>query len=456
MTDSKSSDLGAEKVGRLLFRLAIPAVTAQIVNVLYNMVDRIYVGHIQEIGAQALTGLGVCMPLILIISAFAALVGSGGAPRASILMGEGKLKGAEKILGNCFTALLLIGGTLTIFFLIFNDRLLLMFGASENTIKFASGYMRIYTCGTIFVQLALGLNSFITAQGLAKTSMISVLIGAVCNIILDPIFIFGLHMGIEGAALATVISQAVSSIWVLRFLTGPKSLLKIRLKNLRLSPKVIFPCLALGLSPFVMQSTESIIGICFNSSLLKYGGDLAVGAMTILSTIMQFSMLPLTGLIQGGQPVIGYNFGAKNAGRVKETFKIELKAAVIYTVVLWLLVMIFPQFFVRIFTGDTALISFSAWAMRIYMSAFLFFGVRMVCQQTFVAIGYAKTSLFLAILRKIILLVPLIYVLPNLFTDQVMGVFLAEPIADMIAVTAVSITFSRQFKKALGVLKNNS
>jgi putative MATE family efflux protein len=453
MADSKDTNLGTEKIGKLLFRLAIPAVTAQIVNVLYNMVDRVYIGRIPDVGTQALTGLGVCMPLILIISSFAALIGMGGAPRASIMMGEGKQEEAEKVLGSSITALVIISVILTCLFLVFGDTLLMMFGGSENTIEYASGYMRIYTCGTIFVQLALGLNSFISAQGFAKTSMMSVLIGAVCNIILDPIFIFGFNMGVEGAAFATIISQGISAIWVLRFLISTKSLLRIRKKNLRLSPKIILPCLALGLSPFIMQATESIISICFNSSLLKYGDDLAVGAMTILSTVMQFSMLPLVGLTQGAQPIIGYNFGAKNAGRVRDTFKLELKVGLIYSTAIWLLAMLFPQMLARIFTPDPELISFTAWAMRIYMGVSLIFGIQLVCQQTFIAIGNAKTSLFLAFLRKIILLIPLIYILPHLFSNQIMGVFLAEPVADVIAVSTTIILFIIQFRKATTALE---
>lgn len=446
MAEDKNVELGTEKTGRLLLRMSIPAIMAQIVNLLYNMVDRIYVGHIPEIGSQALTGLGVCMPLILIISSFASLVG-GGSPRASILLGKGKREEAERVLGNCTTMLITISVILTILLLLFSDTMLMMFGGSENTIGYASKYMQIYACGTIFVQLSLGLNLFITAQGFAKTGMLSVLIGAVCNIILDPIFIFGFDMGVQGAALATIISQGFSAVWVMRFLIR-KSPLKIRISNLRLSQKIILPCLALGLAPLIMQSTESILAICFNSSLLKYGGDIAVGAMTILSTVMQFSMLPLVGLTQGGQPIIGYNFGAQNADRVKETFKLELIAALVYTTLLWLLIMLFPQIFARIFTPDTELISYAAWALRIYMAVSFVMGIQIVCQQTFMAIGNAKTSLFLAVLRKIILLIPLIYILPHLFSNQVMSVFLAEPVADIIAVSATLIIFLTQFKKA--------
>jgi len=446
---NSNNDLGAGSIGRHLTRLAIPAVAAQLVNVLYNMVDRIYVGRIPDVGATALTGLGVCMPLILLISAFAALASMGGAPRSSIKMGEGNHKEAEEILGNCTMILIALGAILTVVFLLFGDTMLMAFGASENTIGYASSYMRIYACGTIFVQLALGLNAFVTAQGFAKTSMITVIIGAVCNVVLDPIFIFGFNMGVEGAALATIISQAISAIYVLHFLTGKKTTLRIRRKNLKLSPKVILPCLALGLAPFIMQSTESIISICFNSSLLKYGGDLAVGAMTILSTVMQFSFLPLVGLTQGAQPIISYNFGAKNADRVKKTFKLTLLVAATYSIIMWLSVMFSPQIFIKLFTDNQELVDFSIKVIRVYMSVSVLFSVQLVCQQTFIAIGNAKTSVFLAVLRKIFLLIPLIFLLPMIFTDQVMAVFLAEPVADFIAVVTTASLFAVQFRKSL-------
>ena len=312
--------LGKEPIGKLLWSLAIPTITAQLINMLYNIVDRIYIGHIPESGAMALTGVGVCMPLIMIVSAFAALVGSGGAPRASIHMGRQDYDQAEKILGNCFTLQLLISAILTVVLFCFNRKFLLAFGASENTIEYAVSYMNIYSLGTVFVELTLGMNMFITAQGFAKTGMLSVLIGAVCNIVLDPVFIFGMNLGVRGAAIATVISQACSTIWVLTFLTGSRTRLKIRLRNMGLTPSVILPCVALGAATFVMQSSESIISICFNSSLLKYGGDIAVGAMTILTSAMQFAMLPLQGLGQGAQPIISYNYGARNAERVKGAF----------------------------------------------------------------------------------------------------------------------------------------
>ena len=377
--------------------MAIPAITAQIVNVLYNVIDRIYIGHIPKTGQLSLTGLGVCMPLIMLVSAFAALAGMGGAPRASIMLGRGDKDEAEKILGNCASLLFLVAVTLTLLMLFFAEPFLLTFGASENTIGYAMDYMQIYMFGTVFVQMSLGLNAFITAQGFAKISMKTTLIGAVTNIILDPIFIFLLGMGVRGAALATVLSQLLSAAWVLRFLTGKQTILKLQKKNLRLQAKTILPCVLLGLSPFVMQSTESILNICFNSSLLKYGGDTAVGAMTILSSVMQFSILPLSGLCQGAQPITGYNFGARKADRVRESFGILLKSSVIYTTALWLIVMLFPRQVAMLFAGDGAFLDYTAWALRIYMALSLLMGVQLACQQTFIAIGNAKTSLFLAI-----------------------------------------------------------
>ena len=434
--------------------MAIPAITAQIVNVLYNVVDRIYIGHIPKIGQLSLTGLGVCMPLIMLVSAFAALAGMGGAPRASIMLGRGDKDEAEKILGNCASLLFLVAVTLTLLMLFFAEPFLLTFGASENTIGYAMDYMQIYMFGTVFVQMSLGLNAFITAQGFAKISMKTTQIGAVTSIILDPIFIFLLGMGVRGAALATVLSQLLSAAWVLRFLTGKQTILKLQKKNLRLQAKTILPCVLLGLSPFVMQSTESILNICFNSSLLKYGGDTAVGAMTILSSVMQFSILPLSGLCQGAQPITGYNFGARKADRVRESFGILLKSSVIYTTALWLIVMLFPRQVAMLFAGDGAFLDYTAWALRIYMALSLLMGVQLACQQTFIAIGNAKTSLFLAIYRKIILLIPLIYILPRFFEKKDMAVFLAEPVADFVAVTTTAILFAWQFQKAMKQLEN--
>ena len=445
--------LGKGPIGKLLRSLAIPTITAQLINMLYNIVDRIYIGHIPESGALALTGVGVCMPLIMIVSAFAALVGSGGAPRASIHMGKQDYDQADKILGNCFTLRVVISAILTAVLFLFNRKSLQAFGASENTIEYAVSYMNIYSLGTIFVELTLGMNMFITAQGFAKTGMLSVLIGAVCNIVLDPVFIFGMHMGVRGAALATVLSQACSTIWVLAFLTGKKTRLKIRLRNMGLTPSVILPCVALGAATFVMQSSESIISICFNSSLLKYGGDIAVGAMTILTSAMQFAMLPLQGLGQGAQPIISYNYGARNAERVKGAFQLLLKVSLIYSTLIWLFVQVVPQAFAGMFTSDAELLAFTSRALRIYMACVFMFGIQIACQMAFTSIGFAKESIIVAVTRKFILLLPLIYILPHVLTgNQTFAVYTAEPVADFLAVTFTALLFRRQFKKALSSL----
>ncbi|MBU5311191.1 MATE family efflux transporter [Tissierella carlieri] len=444
-----TNKLGTESVGKLLLNLALPAIIAQLVNMLYNIVDRIYIGHIPGIGATALTGVGVTFPIIMIITAFSSLIGMGGAPRAAIKMGEQRDDLAEEILGNCFTLLVGIAITLTILFLITGERLLMMFGASSETISYGLSYLNIYVAGTIFVMITLGLNSFISTQGFSKISMLTVVIGAVINIILDPILIFGFNLGVQGAAIATVISQAVSAIWVLRFMLGEKTKLKIHKKYLKLKKEAIIPVLMLGISPFIMNSTESLLNISLNASLQKYGGDIAVGAMTILSSLMQIMFLPLAGLTQGAQPIISYNYGAKNNERVKETFKLLIMSAMIFSLVLWTLMMIFPKVFVSLFTKDIELMNITVWAMRIYLGAGVVLGAQIACQQTFIAIGQAKISLFLALLRKIILLIPLIYILPIFFKDKVFAVFFAEPIADIIAVTVTVVVFAIQFKKLL-------
>ena len=457
--NQKSVDLGSGKVSKLLFSLALPTITSQIVNMLYNLVDRIYIGHmkpVDTVGALALTGVGVCLPIIMIISAFAALVGMGGAPRASIQEGRGDPEGSQRIMGNSFTLLVITAVVLTVVFQNFAEPLLLTFGASGNTIGYALDYLKIYTMGTLFVQVTLGMNAYITAQGFTTVSMKTVLIGAGLNTRRAPIFILGFGLGVRGAALATILSQAVSAAWVLRFLTGPKTKWRLRREYLRPRPKVFLPCLALGLSPFIMQSTESLIAVCFNSSLLKYGGDLAVGAMTVLTSMMQFAMMPLQGLTQGCQPIISYNFGARNARRVKDAFACLLKSCVVYSAVLWAAVQLFPRVFVQIFNNTPELVDYAAWALRIYMGTTCLFGVQIACQQTFVALGNAKTSLFLAVLRKIILLIPLIYILPNFFADKTFAVFLAEPAADFLAVTATASMFAVQFKRSMAELEGSA
>lgn len=444
--------LGTEPVGKLLRKLALPTVAAQLINMLYNIVDRIYIGHIPGDGNLALTGVGVCLPIIMIVSAFAALISSGGAPRASINMGKGDYDTAERILGNCFLLQVLMSLVLTAILLIFGRSMLLSFGASGNTIDYAADYLRIYALGTLFVQLTLGMNSFITAQGFAKIGMYTVLIGAVLNIVLDPILIFACHMGVRGAAMATIISQGVSALWCVRFLSGKKSHLRLQGKNMGLNAGIILPCIALGLSPFVMQASESIISVCFNSSLLRYGGDVAVGAMTICTSVMQFAMLPLQGIGQGAQPISSYNFGARNKERVQETFRYLLRISLTYSALLWLLIMLVPGAFGSLFTSNPELLLFAKKALRIYCGAMFIFGIQIACQMTFISTGNAVCSIIVAVVRKFVLLLPLIYIVPHLVNNPTWGVYLAEPCADLVAVTFTAILFRSRFRKALSNL----
>ncbi len=447
----KTNEMGSSSIPKLLAQLAIPAVVAQIVNLLYNIVDRIYIGHIPEIGASALTGVGLFTPILMLINAFAMLVGSGGAPRAAIEMGKKKNEEAEKILGNCFSMLLLFAVVLTILFYALAPDLLRLFGASDVTIPYAVEYARIYLLGSIFVLIVMGMNPFITTQGFAKISMLTTVIGAVINIALDPIFIFGFHMGVKGAALATVLSQAVGACWILRFLTGTQTILKLKKRNLKLQGKVILPCLALGVSSFVMLSTESLLSVSFTSSLSGYGGDIAVGAMTIITSVSQLVVMPLQGICQGGQPIISYNFGAGNSERVKTAFFTQFKVCVLFTAVSWGVMMLVPRLFAGMFTSDGALVEYTTWALRIYMAGIFSLGFQISCQQSFMALGQAKVSLLLACLRKIVLLIPLIFILPVFFENKVFAVFLAEPVSDILAAVVTTTVFMTRFNKILTI-----
>lgn len=444
----KVINLGDGNIKSLLFKLALPAIIAQLVNVLYNIVDRIFIGRIPN-GGIAMAGVGVAFPIIMIVAAFSALIGSGGAPIAAIKMGEKKNDEAEKIMSNSFGALVIIGLVMTIGFLIFKEPLLWAFGASEATISYASEYLGIYLIGTVFVQIALGMNPFVNTQGFAKIGMATVIIGAVINIILDPILIFGFGLGVKGAALATVIGQLVSAIWVLKFLFGKKSTLKIRKEHIIPKFKILLPIVALGVSPFIMQATESLVIIIMNNQLLKFGGDLAVGAMTIMSSIMQIIILPLIGLSQGAQPIISYNFGAEKLDRVKKTFKLLIISCLVYSTVMWLLLMMSPGMFVRIFNNDPQLLEITSWSIKIFFAGILIYGAQVGCQQTFLALGQAKISLVLALLRKIILLIPLALLLPMIFENKLAGVLMAEPAADIIAATITIIAFAIFYKKQL-------
>lgn len=446
--DNKSSELGTEKVGKLLLKLAVPAIIAQLVNVLYNIVDRMFIGRMPG-GELAMAGVGLAFPIITLISAFSSLIGMGGGPLAAIKMGEQDNESAEKIMGNSFISLIIIAVVLTVFFQITSEDILWMFGASDNTIGYAMDYMRIYLIGTIFVMIALGMNPFLNTQGFAKMGMITVVIGAALNIILDPVFIFGFNMGVKGAALATIISQCVSAIWVFLFLIGKKTILKLKIMNMKPSMKVILSITSLGVSPFIMQSTESLVLVSLNTKLQMYGGDIAVSAMTVMSSIMQMVTLPLIGIMQGAQPIISYNYGAKNIKRVKRAFILSLKTCLLFTLVTVSMCLIFPQMFVRIFSSNAELIEFTSWAMRIYFAGMAIFGIQIACQQTFLSLGKAKISLILAMLRKIILLVPLIFILPAIMDDKLFAVFLAEPVADILAVISTAICFSIFYRKNL-------
>lgn len=452
---AKTRDMGSGSIPKLLAQLAIPAVVAQVINLLYNIVDRIYIGHIPEIGASALTGVGLFLPILMLLNAFAMMVGTGGAPLTAIAMGRKDNEQAEKIIGNSFTLLLIFSVILTIGFYVSAPTLLRLFGASDVTLPYAVEYSRIYILGSVFVLIVMGMNSFITTQGFAQISMLTTVIGAIINIILDPIFIFSLKMGVSGAALATILSQAISAVWILLFLTGKKSTLRLRKKNMKLDPKVFGPCLGLGIATFVMVATESLLSISFNSSLSRYGGDLAVGAMTILTSVTQLVTMPMQGICQGGQPIISYNYGAGNKDRVKKAFYLEFGICAGYATFFWVICMFAPQIFAQIFTTNTALVEYTAWAMRIYLAGIFAMGFQNSCQQSFMALGQAKISLLLACLRKIILLIPLIFILPMFFQDKVFAVFLAEPVSDILAAAITTIAFFSQFNKILNKGKTN-
>ena len=427
--------LGTAPVGKLFWKLALPAIAAQLVNVLYNIVDRIYIGHIPVYGAAALTGVGVTMPAIMIISAFAALVSAGGAPRVSMLMGKGAPDSAERIIGTCTFTLCAISLVLTLIMQLFAVPILRLFGASDATLPYALEYISIYSLGTIFVQLSLGLNAFITAQGFSTTSMLTVTIGA---------------------ALATILSQAVSCAWVVRFLCSEKSTLRLRAKNLLPDMRLLLPCLALGLSPFLMQITENLVAVSFNVTLLRFAGDTAVGAVTVLTTTMSLCMQLLHGLTQGAQPIMSFNYGAGNGQRVRETFRILFISCLTGSMLVWAVCMLFPGAVAGMFTPDAELSSYTAWAMRIYMAASGIFGIQIACQQSFVALGQAKAAIFLALLRKVILLIPLILLLPRLgiFKNAAFAVFFAEPVADTLAVCTTAAMFFTRFGKLTAGAEN--
>ena len=436
----RENDLGRDPIGKLLLRLAVPTVTAQLVNALYNIVDRIYIGHIPGEGDLALTGLGICFPVILFVSAISALVGMGGGSRAVVRMGEGKLDEANKILGNCTLLLMILGLAATVVFQLCKEPMLYLFGATENTIGYSMDYLNIYLYGSIFVELALGLNFFITSQGFSTVGMASVIIGAVVNIVLDPILIFGLNMGVKGAALATITAQAVSAVWVVRFLCGRRTKLRIQRRLLRLDAKVLAPVLALGLSPFIMQSTESLVNIAFNSSLKTYGGDPAVGAMTICSSIMQVFSLLFQGLSQGAQPIVGYNYGAGRPERVKKAGVVMGVLVFAYTAVMWSIIILIPETLIRVFSSDTQLVQDSIPALKQYFAAFIFMDLQFMGQTVFKSLNKRKQAIFFSLLRKVFIVVSLTYLMPYTFHMGTSGVFLAEPVSNLIGGSICFIT----------------
>ena len=442
-------NMGSGSVKKWMVRLAVPALVGQVVNLLYNIVDRIYIGHIPEIGGASLTGVGLFTPILMLITAFAMLCGTGGAPRAAIAMGKGDRETAQRILGNCFTILLILAVALTAMLYAFAPAMLRFFGASEVTLPYAVEYARIYILGSIFVLIVIGMNYFVTTQGFAKIAMLTTVIGAAVNIILDPIFIFAFDMGVAGAAWATVISQAVGAVWILRFLTGKKTILRLTPGAMRLQGRILLPCMALGTSSFVMISTEGILSVSFTSSLAKYGGDVAVGAMTVLTSVNQLISMPLMGICAGGQPLISFNYGAKKLDRVREAFYCQFFVCVAYTLAFWLAVQCLPGMFAGIFTDDAALAGYAAWAIRIFLACGFSVGFQISCQQAFMALGQAKISLLMACLRKIVLLIPLIFILPNFFAEKAFAVFLAEPVSDLIAAAATTATFFLFFRKLM-------
>lgn len=444
----KQHDLGKESIGKLIFSLSVPMIISQIVNLLYNMVDRIYIGRLPD-GELAMAALGVSFPMIAVVAAFAQLFGNGGAPLSAIRMGEKRNDKAEQIMTNSFVMLILIGAILTVTTLIFRKQILLLFGADNETLPYAMSYLTIYAIGTIFVQLTMGMNAYITCQGFTKISMCTVLIGAILNIILDPIFIFALHMGVSGAALATILSQGVSCVWALYFLFGKKSILKIRKRYLRLDFRIVGAIAALGISPFIMQATESLVQISFNTQMLKFGGNVALGGLTIMYSLNTFISGPLSGLAQGAAPIISYNYGARNLERVKKTFSLMIVICLGGSIIAASSIMIFSEVFASIFIGQGKILEFTTWALRIFMIGMTIFGLQIGCQNTFMALGQAKISLVMALLRKVFLLIPLIYILPYIMENKVKAVLMAEPIADATAAIVTTISFIVFYHKKL-------
>ena len=437
-----------EKISTLLISLAIPSILAQLTTLIYNLVDRIYIGRLPN-SSLAIAGIGLCTSIITIITAVTNLFGRGGAPLASIRLGEKNTEEAQKILGNCFKSLMITSIIIIVILNLFGTQILMLFGASENTLDYALQYLRIYSWGTIFAQLSVGLNYFINAQGFAKYGMFTLLLGGILNIILDPVFIFLFDMGVAGAAVATVISQFVSCLWVLGFFFGKKTMLRLTKKSLKYDLNVMKRVFGLGLSPFFMSSTEGILQVSFNRQLLFYGGDIAVSAMTIMMSMSQILSLPMEGIAQATQPIISYNYGAGKYDRVKKTISLALKAALTYSIVGVLLMELFPSLFVQLFANDPELVELASWMLRVYVFGFIIMGANSTFQQTYTSLGFGKRSFFFAFYRKIILLIPLIYFLPNVISNGALAVMLAEPISDLLTTITNSFSFKSFIKKHL-------
>jgi putative MATE family efflux protein len=444
---SREERMASASIGSLTVSMAFPAILAQLINILYSIIDRIYIGHMKGVGSAALTGVGVTFCITVFISAFSGFISNGAAPLAAIWLGKGDGEHAEKILGNSVTFLLLCTVILMAFFYAFQTPLLYLFGASDATIGYATSYISIYLIGTVFVELSLGLNAFIICQSQSRIAMYSVLIGAVANIILDPIFIFVLHLGVKGAAIATVVSQALSALWVVSFLTGQKTSLKIRLSCMKFESGILFSIFSLGISPFIMRATESFISIVLNHGLQTYGGDLYVGSLTIMQSVMQIFAAPVSGYTQGLAPVISYNYGAGNFKRVREVYRWMIGGCFVFMLLATLTTILFPEWYAFFFTEDTELIALVGKTMPIFMLGMLIFGLQNGIQPTFLALGQAKISLFIAVLRKIILLIPLAIILPHFF--GVMGVYYSEPISDILSATTATVLFLCNIKKIL-------
>ena len=443
--------LKTENIRSLFFRLAIPAVIAQLATLAYNIADRIYIGHIPGIGAMALTGVGVCMPVTLIIAAFTQLIGGGGGPRMSYYMGKGQQDTAKKVLGNGVIFAVVTGIALTVIFRIFSEQILVAFGAGENTLPFALDYLNIYIFGTLFTEIASGLVFYITAQGKTLISMLSVFIGTGLNIALDPLFIYTFDMGIKGAAVATVISQGASAAFVLLYLRRKNTPVNIQRPFLKIDKALLKESLALGVSPFIMVLTESLVSVSFNQNLRIYGGDMAVGAYSIFAVVMQMATLPMTGFAQGAQPITSYNYGAGDYKRVAKNLRLLFLTSTVFSTAMWAFILIFPGVFAAMFSSDASIIGAALSNMRIFFAMLWIMGPQFAGQYSYVALGNAKTSLFLALLRKVILLAPLIYIVPLIAGQNAFGVFLAEPIADTIAALSTVISF---FVKYRGLFKN--